>query len=103
MNALNERVERGAALLDEHRPAWWRSVVFRDLEMWSCSKCVLGQVYGRFGDGLDDLWPSGWNDEETFQAGFDLPLPRELADWDRLADLWREQVRIRRRAARSAS
>lgn len=48
MNTITERVERGAALLDEHDPDWWRADVDRaiDLERLNLSDgdaCILGQ------------------------------------------------------------
>jgi len=44
-----ERVARGAALLDEKIPGWFRSVDVDTLQISSCHLCVLGQLSGSTG------------------------------------------------------
>lgn len=48
MNTITERVERGAALLDERDPDWWRADVDRAIDLdrlnvMDGEECVLGQ------------------------------------------------------------
>lgn len=51
-----ENVRRGAALLDEKGvPGWREKVNPRQLDMNSHHKCVLGQIYGSYGEGLLEL------------------------------------------------
>jgi hypothetical protein len=52
---LAERVERGAALLDERRPGWWDEVDVGRLDFDSCEECVLGQLWGSYGSGKKRL------------------------------------------------
>lgn len=47
-------VKRGAALLDEYAPHWWKKVKV-PIEMASVDLCVLGQVSGDFVAGQADL------------------------------------------------
>lgn len=47
---LLERVEKGAGFLDRHYPGWWQHIDLGTLEIASCERCVLGQVYGQAGD-----------------------------------------------------
>ena len=47
MNGVTERVERGAALLDEKRPDWWQEIDLGELDLRSRCDCVLGQIAGR--------------------------------------------------------
>jgi hypothetical protein len=41
---VTARVERGAALLDEKRPGWWREIDLEALSIESRCGCVLGQI-----------------------------------------------------------
>ena len=46
-------VDRGIALLDKHGPKDWRKKIDCDLlNLESCHNCVLGQLFGDYGDGL---------------------------------------------------
>lgn len=64
-----ERVEAGAAWLDEHKPDWVDLIDLDDLAMSSCSACVIGQALGTWLDRPDAL-----RDRHTAAAlGFDLP------------------------------
>lgn len=49
------RVAQGAALLDREVPDWWRRINLDTLRMSACSSCVLGQLYGDYDIGLDQL------------------------------------------------
>lgn len=88
---IAEWVARGATLLDEKRPGWAGQVSKDRLAMVSCTKCVLGQIYGDFGLGLSalDLWG------RSVGFGFSALDP---SDYISLADLWRAEI-ARRLAA----
>jgi hypothetical protein len=47
-----ERVARGVARLDAHRPEWRRRLSFSMLDMESPTLCILGQVFGTYDSGL---------------------------------------------------
>ena len=49
---VRERVQRGAAYLDEMDPGWHRQVDPNTLELESGRQCVLGQLHGEFRLGL---------------------------------------------------
>ena len=49
---VRERVQRGAAYLDEMDPGWHRQVDPNTLELGSGRQCVLGQLHGEFRLGL---------------------------------------------------
>lgn len=67
--SIAQRVASGIALLDAHGPADWRlDVDLSTLNMASTSHCVLGQVYGSFDRGYDDL---------VLEGGLDSDLPRD--------------------------
>lgn len=93
-----ERVGRGAALLDAHKPDWALQVLPEYIDLASENACVLGQVYGTFGRGYLELRPhmaaSPANGPQTVLHGFcvtELPdLPLLKAEWGRVID---ERVR----------
>jgi hypothetical protein len=89
---FEDRVRRGAALLDEVQPGWWREIDTARLAMVTCDRCILGQLYGEFGTGWRVVlspvrrdWPCNAADH-----GFTLYDPREsFAD---LTDAWRAEI-----------
>jgi len=95
-----QRVARGAKLLDKKRPGWWRKVRFKDFDMAEPCHCVLGQV---FKDKADD-------DTDGYNAA--LPLLRLSATggtthgfeaesegpaYDELQFAWWQEISRRRR------
>lgn len=56
-NEINDRVARGAALLDEKRPGWLGEISLDRLAMLSGTECALGQLYGSYRLAVDALWP----------------------------------------------
>jgi hypothetical protein len=48
-------VERGVALLDKAKPDWARRIDLPTLDLGNIKFCMLGQIYGDFGDGREKL------------------------------------------------
>lgn len=46
MKIARERVANGVTLLDEKVPGWWRAINLEQLQMESCTHCMLGQLFG---------------------------------------------------------
>jgi hypothetical protein len=98
MTAVAESVARGAALLDEKLPGWDERIDLADLQLASCYRCVLGQLFGRYpvpaeggfspyGLGIAAL---GIGDENPSRYGFDG------RDADSLTGEWRRVITQRR-------
>lgn len=104
-----DRVAKGAALLDRVRPGWEREIVADRLAMQSCELCVFGQLYGDYASGvnmLDDM-----TSEDPSDYGFDIPdrvlgfgessrvyvlgFGESSHAYEALADAWRAEVRRR--------
>jgi hypothetical protein len=49
------RVRAGAALLDEKKPGWLEKIRPAELNITDQHQCVLGQVFGCYGSGLEAL------------------------------------------------
>lgn len=66
---IDERVQRGANLLDQVRPGWHTRVDITRLHLGSCTRCVLGQLFGEFRGGTAVLFPG--DAAESIAYGFD--------------------------------
>jgi hypothetical protein len=99
---LAERVERGAALLDERRPGWWNEVVGGALDLSDECNCTLGQLWGTYTHGTLELF-SGELWEASIAAGrhgFDAESNEHFSP---LTDLWRAAIERRRAADRTTT
>jgi hypothetical protein len=99
-----DRVERGAALLDRARPGWEREISLDDLAMSRCDHCILGQLYGQYWTGVQAVRPLVFGESRSAmwktEHGFTLPLSDGSFGW--LADAWRALIRRRLAAASGA-
>ena len=84
MSAQTVTVTRGIALLDEHLPGWQDEIDWDDLEMDTCEKCILGQIFGDYQKGLRLL---GLEGDRGTRYGFNTE-----GSWDKLTNLWRRMV-----------
>lgn len=82
---LRDRVNAGVEKLDVLVPDWASRIDVELLDMHSCSRCVLGQVFGHYAQGVAELEEYGaFNGGEW---GFDI----DYAPADGLADAWLEE------------
>lgn len=94
---IEARVERGARLLDEKNPGWAWDINLDKLDMSSCYRCVLGQLYDGYSYGLGQI---GLLHEIDWEYGFDAmtgtarrDVDEQMAEIDRL---WRDEIETRR-------
>lgn len=92
---------RGAELLDQERPLWYRSIDLDHLDMGNSHRCILGQTYGYYKDGLIALAMGGH--DAIVDLGFDVEYPTDYApstyyarSYGRLRDAWSEEITRRR-------
>jgi hypothetical protein len=99
---VRERVEKGAALLDEEKPGWRESIDLGRLDMMSPWRCVLGQVFetwdmeahSGYTLGLAALF-DGDEDEDVSSAiehGFEAPLDEGVRDYGALHREWLDHL-----------
>lgn len=86
---LRTAVAAGAVLLDAHRPGWRDSVDIFTLNMRSVSRCVLGQLYDGFGEGMCVLRINGLGSPAPTVADFGFAAG---ADWGLDEDEFRQQL-----------
>lgn len=97
---LAERIARGVDLLDEKHPGWDHNIDLDRLNIVDQRSCVLGQVFGYYGDGLETLGLSGsqFNNDTGAPYGFDL-FGDEWFSGEReeeLDRLWRQVIENRK-------
>lgn len=101
---VQERVERGAAYLDEVDPGWHRRVTAETLALEDGEHCVLGQLHGEFRVGLGrshvlslssapraSLSPVDYG----FKCVEGVSDAWQARDYELLTAAWREAVRAR--------
>ena len=97
-----ERVQRGAALLDEKRPGWADKINIATLRMSSECACILGQLEGMFWSAAQRLFGGEGMDLPTVEAvecGLWTPLTVNGVDcqsYNQLQDAWVEEIEARR-------
>lgn len=105
MSGPQTAAARGAKLLDRHRPGWWREVRLTKLDQGKpyprddddCS-CVLAQLYGSYGTGLEPLSKEGlWSNGGVYLHGFDAET---FTDLSALTEAWKDEIRARRKVPR---
>lgn len=83
-----ERVKAGMALLErKYGPEWIDKIDLETLNIADITQCVLGQVYGGFGQGLGQIRVS------PYRYGFD-----KISESDSYAPLqaaWKDAIRSR--------
>ena len=97
---IAEMVKRGAKLLDDRRPNWWKMIEPKRLNMLSCTDCILGQVYE--GEGLDVPWGRGYKagkQELGIEAAHKYGFSDDEARWTTLRRAWLTLIRSRYTAA----
>ena len=94
---IRGRVARGAELLDSIRPGWRKEVDLDRLDLSSCHECVLGQLFGGYTYGEDELQravPDFYYDHSVSIGafyGFSKTI-REDFRWEDLNKAWREEI-----------
>lgn len=94
MGIYTERIERGAALLDELRPGWRTKVDVEALDVGDCQSCVLGQILGDYAQrGRIGLEVRADAAEHGFALSFHEVTRGGREPYVALTEEWREYIR----------
>lgn len=104
MSTVAERVAAGAKWLDGRHPRWLDLVDVKVLDLASCGRCVLGQVFGSYWAGLPAISSAEDLNTQTLKSaalGFtvhytDCPSPYiEDRAFAELTAAWRDLIATR--------
>ena len=84
---MKERVNKGAALLDEKHPGWREKINIDKFDIDHCNFCVLCQLYGSYFNGLNQLNITG----DATGHGF---CPTDKDEIKALNDMWIEEIKV---------
>ena len=105
-DAIAERAKRGAELMDKLRPGWANRINVQILDMNSCSRCILGQLYKDYFEGLKRTFGTeGFNPfsshlEENYGFLADYRITGGMSAknteyYELLAEAWKEEINKR--------
>lgn len=52
---MKNNVLRGIELLDRQVPGWRDRIDWDKLDMANCYRCILGQLFGKYSEGVEEL------------------------------------------------
>ncbi len=94
---IQERVQQGIALLDEHKPDWREQIWIDGLDMDSSSDGLLEQVYKM--SYIKAIRALGLHISQGYEYGFDIddrfvPFHEEenKRQWRELTDAWKKAI-----------
>lgn len=102
---MQEEVKNAALYLDKNHPGWFYQVNKDELEMGSCIKCIIGQVFGiEFGN--DAEWgfiiSKIFGDPNNFGLEWDYPKSIEILGFSArvfaftdLEPYWKQEIQER--------
>lgn len=86
MSKYDAAIDKGIELLDAQVPNWCKQMQLDHLDLADVNSCVLGQVYGHFGHGLNALNMHGGSDLYGFIA-------KDGRDAVYLTRRWKQRIR----------
>lgn len=96
MKSYAERAAAGADVLDSMYPDWYCKVELDTLSMSSCTRCILGQLWGSYDQGLEHVYKYLRKIEGIPSAfGFDAAHANPV-HWGLLNHAWGKEVQARR-------
>lgn len=106
---IDARVEQGAKVLDELVPGWYNRIALNILDLSSCYRCALGQLFGDFHKGTPYLMVHVKNRPEipiptglpAVDLGFDIESGHSVTgvasdDFNMMTEAWTLEVEKRR-------
>lgn len=91
IDKTRQAVEKGAEVLDQIKPDWRDRVNKSALDISNCFDCILGQVFGYFGDGMKAIRNEGIT-LDSEEMGFVCNLAEYACTCNELAEIWKEII-----------
>lgn len=84
---IRHRVNKGIRLLNKEYPGWKSKIELSSLRLEDRNRCVLGQVYGGYDRGVQELGLGIWS---TVYHGFNIESIH--GDWEPLQKAWERKL-----------
>lgn len=81
------QIARGIELLDKQHPGWREKINLDDLSIASSDRCIVGQLYGSFWNGAEQMVPT-YGSSRPFWEEHGLYLER-VGGYGRLTKEWK--------------
>ena len=89
---FERQIQAGAKLLEEKvEPDWFKKIDLQRLDMFHCTFCVLGQIFGDYFDGLAQLEGVQYHFEVSDNFAIDHGFTTSAVDgheFDQLTQEW---------------
>lgn len=100
MTTATQAAAKGAALLDEEIPGWADRIDLPTLDLGSCTRCVLGQLFSSGRSGWEAPYALGLHHlslsvREAVGHGFTTNSAE--VTWPQLGEAWADEVLRRQR------
>jgi hypothetical protein len=99
---LRQAVAEGVRLLDAKEPHWSTRINLGALDMEQCDRCILGQVYGDYTEGVEKVFlipvsPQDPVPDIVYDYGFNAPLVQRTYKEEVafLAECWKAVIEKR--------
>lgn len=98
-----QAVDHGVAFMDTVLPGWWRKINLKTLDIFYPGRCVLGQCYGDFHQGMRAskavrwwrrLMPFAYDPKRAMQLGFQADTPHGYGE---LTKHWKKVIARRQK------
>lgn len=87
---ITQRIQNGAAILDEALPGWEKRVDRSTLDIQTNGHCVLGQLFGKFLNGVKVLHLPLASTQELYPANLGFDKDTASYTWHELNDEWQK-------------
>lgn len=92
----DELATAGATYLDENYPDWRDNVSAENLDMSSGSQCILGQFFGDYDRGINEIWQRDFSHTDEWdgesQIAHDLGFLANGACYQALDEAWVKEL-----------
>ena len=89
MRKYQQAVTDGIKLLNKQFPRWKRRIKLEKLHMASSQHCILGQLYGSYGIGVNKIGLPPFNFTERCNHGFTT-----IHNFGALTREWKRQIKV---------
>jgi hypothetical protein len=78
-----QSISEAAADLDKVIPNWEEKISLESLNMLNCTKCILGQLFGHYDDGMNQLFEEDQYTLEELYKDNIFGCDADIEDWKR--------------------